>query len=169
MSLRRTGDLLIRYSDSPSRNTRRVTVTVSDSKLRICSRLSMVRDTSARERGFRDSVPVKITSSILAPRIFFACFSPRTHLIESTIFDFPQPFGPTITVMPCPNSMEVFSGNDLKPNISIDLRYIHHPVGKFIVSGFCAEQQRRRCRHEEVKTTHFSCVSGRSAGLDGYR
>lgn len=39
--------------------------------------------------------------------------------MASTTLDFPQPFGPTMQVMPVPlNVMGVFSQNDLKPNNS---------------------------------------------------
>ena len=124
MSLRRTGDLLIRYSDSPSRKTLLLTVTVSESISSIRIELSMVMETSARESCFRCSVPEKIISSIVSPRILRACFSPRTHLMASTTLDLPHPLGPTIAVIPDSNSTCVLSAKDLNPNISIDLRNI---------------------------------------------
>ena len=37
------------------------------------------------------------------------------HLKDSTMFDFPQPFGPTIPVRPLSIINVVFSANDLKP------------------------------------------------------
>ena len=37
-------------------------------------------------------------------------------------FDFPQPFGPTITLTPGEKTSEVRSGKDLKPLIVIELR-----------------------------------------------
>ena len=40
---------------------------------------------------------------------------PRSHRMASTMFDFPEPFGPTIATMPAGNSKTVFSANDLKP------------------------------------------------------
>ena len=45
----------------------------------------------------------------------FAEVSPIHHLIASTIFDLPQPLGPTIPVKPFSITIEVFSINDLKP------------------------------------------------------
>ena len=45
-------------------------------------------------------VPENITSSIPDPLILFADVSPMHHLKDSTILDFPQPFGPTIPVRP---------------------------------------------------------------------
>ena len=43
------------------------------------------------------------------------CCSPSTQRIASTRFDLPDPFGPTIAVMPWPNSSAVGSANVLKP------------------------------------------------------
>ena len=61
------------------------------------------------------AVPEKITSSIPEPRILFAEVSPIHHLKDSTIFDLPQPLGPTIPVKPFSIKKVVFSTNDLKP------------------------------------------------------
>ena len=63
-------------------------------------------------------VPEKITSSIPVPLMLFAEFSPIHHLKDSTIFDLPQPLGPTIPVNPSSIKKVVFSENDLKPVIS---------------------------------------------------
>jgi len=38
------------------------------------------------------------------PRSDFADCSPNTHEIASEMFDLPQPFGPTIAVMPSPGN-----------------------------------------------------------------
>ena len=40
------------------------------------------------------------------------------------MFDFPHPFGPTITLTPGENTSRVRSGKDLKPFIVIDFRCI---------------------------------------------
>ena len=61
------------------------------------------------------AVPENITSSMPDPRILFAELSPMHHLIASTIFDFPQPLGPTIPVKPFSIAIEVLSTNDLNP------------------------------------------------------
>ena len=61
------------------------------------------------------AVPEKITSSIPEPRMLFAEVSPIHHLTDSTIFDLPQPLGPTIPVKPFSIKKVVFSINDLKP------------------------------------------------------
>ena len=63
------------------------------------------------------SVPLKIKSSISLPRNCLADTSPRPNRIASTIFDFPQPFGPTIPVKPFLTSKSVGSTKDLKPFI----------------------------------------------------
>ena len=60
-------------------------------------------------------VPLKITSSIPEPLILFAEVSPIAHLKDSTMFDFPQPLGPTIPVSPSSIKKLVFSANDLNP------------------------------------------------------
>ena len=60
-------------------------------------------------------MPEKITSSIPEPRMLFAEVSPIHHLKDSTIFDLPQPLGPTIPVKPFSIKKVVFSINDLKP------------------------------------------------------
>ena len=51
--------------------------------------------------------------------------SPIHHLMASTMFDFPQPLGPTIPVNPFSIKNVVFSTNDLKPVISSFLNSIH--------------------------------------------
>src|SRR5258708_6246289 len=59
-----------------------------------------------------------MTSNICWLRRLLADISPRDQRIESAMFDFPHPFGPTIAVMPGSNSTRVLSANDLKPTIS---------------------------------------------------
>jgi hypothetical protein len=41
--------------------------------------------------------------------------SPKTHLIASTMLDFPDPLGPTIPDIGLKKSMETFVANDLNP------------------------------------------------------
>ncbi len=84
--------------------------------------LSIESVTSAICNGFRVSVPLKMTSCIEpALKVFVDC-SPSTHLIESTIFDFPHPFGPNKDVMPSEKSICVLSGKLLNPFISSDFK-----------------------------------------------
>ena len=77
--------------------------------------LSMVSDTSARPSAGRSAVPAKMTSSIFPPRSARAPWAPSTHATESTMFDFPEPFGPTTTQTPGSKSSVVLSAKDLKP------------------------------------------------------
>jgi hypothetical protein len=47
--------------------------------------------------------------------MLLADVSPITHLKDSTIFDLPHPFGPTIPVSPFSIKKLVFSAKDLNP------------------------------------------------------
>ena len=114
---------LIAYSLSPVRNRVRVIVTSENSIGRVPDALSMVRLTSARPSAAFFDVPAKITSSILFERIVFAPCAPSTHATASTILDFPDPFGPTTTVIPGSRSSVVDSAKDLKPFKVSVLRY----------------------------------------------
>src|SRR5215831_11223598 len=75
----------------------------------------MVRVTSARPSGGREAVPAKTTSSILPPRRLLAPCSPITQANASTMFDLPDPFGPTTQVIPGSNRSEVAEAKDLNP------------------------------------------------------
>src|SRR5713101_9233297 len=66
-------------------------------------------------RAGRDVVPPKMTSSISPPRMRLAEFSPITQRSASTRFDLPQPFGPTMPVMPGSIASSVRSTEDLNP------------------------------------------------------
>src|SRR6516165_11693801 len=77
--------------------------------------LSMVRVTSARPSGGREEVPAKTTSSILPPRRLFTPCSPITQANASTMFDLPDPFGPTTQVIPGSNRSKVVEAKDLNP------------------------------------------------------
>src|SRR5262245_34331026 len=74
--------------------------------------------TSARPRLRRAAEPLKITSVISPPRRLLALCSPSTQRTASTTFDLPEPFGPTMPVIPAGKSNCVLSANDLKPTIS---------------------------------------------------
>src|SRR5215467_8922779 len=77
--------------------------------------LSMVSVTSARPSGGREAVPANTTSSILPPRRLLAPCSPITQANASTMFDLPDPFGPTTQVIPGSNRREVAEAKDLNP------------------------------------------------------
>src|SRR6516225_4900304 len=75
--------------------------------------------TSAIPSGGRFVVPLKMQSDMRSARRDLWLCSPSTQEIASTTFDFPQPFGPTMHVVPKPlNVTTVRSQNDLKPTIS---------------------------------------------------
>src|SRR5512139_879990 len=75
----------------------------------------MVSETSARPSGARPVVPAKITSSILPPRSDLAPCSPITQARASTTLDLPEPFGPTMQVMPGSSWRVVEDAKDLNP------------------------------------------------------
>jgi len=64
-------------------------------------------------------VPLKMQSAMRSARSDLWLCSPRTQEMASTTLDLPQPFGPTMQVVPDPlNVTTVRSQNDLKPTIS---------------------------------------------------
>src|SRR5947208_8582609 len=80
---------------------------------------SMVMVTSASPSGGRLVVPLKMQSAMRSARSDLWLCSPRTQEMASTTLDLPQPFGPTMQVVPDPlNVTTVRSQNDLKPTIS---------------------------------------------------
>src|SRR5438445_93404 len=83
-----------------------------------------VTDSWTRLSGLRPHVQLKITSAISPPRNALADFSPSTQRMASATLDLPQPFGPTMAVIPGWKFSEVLSANDLKPSIVRFFRYI---------------------------------------------
>src|SRR5207237_1937184 len=80
---------------------------------------SIVMVTSAIPSGGRFVVPLKMQSAMRSARRDLWLCSPSTQEMASTTFDFPQPFGPTIHVVPEPLKVTtVRSQNDLKPTLS---------------------------------------------------
>ena len=65
-----------------------------------------------------------MTSSMACPRRCLALRSPSTHSTASEMFDLPDPFGPTIAVMPGSSVSALLSAKDLKPLRTRDLRCI---------------------------------------------
>src|SRR5579859_2330563 len=63
-----------------------------------------------------------MTSSIFLPRRSRAWPEPRTHLMESTMFVFPEPLGPTIAVTPPSKRISVDRAKVLNPNRLSDCR-----------------------------------------------
>src|SRR3954449_764498 len=114
------------YSEPPLRNMVRLIVTSEYSIGNAPSVLSMVSSTSARPSGGRPDVPAKMTSSILPPRSDLAPCSPMTQARASTTLDLPEPFGPTMQVMPGSSWSVVEEAKDLNP---LRVRLFRYKVG----------------------------------------
>ncbi len=123
MSRNRTGERLMKYSLSPVRYVRRVISTSENEIGNRPSELSNKTETSASPSGLRASFPAKITSSSFPPRRLLLDVSPSDQRNASTKFDLPEPFGPTIAVIPSANVSVVGSANVLKPNALICLSF----------------------------------------------
>ena len=80
--------------------------------------LLKVSETSASCWGFLFFVPLKIIPSIFSVRMARVFCSPSTQRMASTTFDLPQPFGPTIPVIPSSKFMTILSPKLLNPFIS---------------------------------------------------
>src|SRR5689334_3803058 len=113
-----------RYSPSPARSSRRTIETSGAPKPSVPSLSSSTSSTSAPRPPWRPGAPPKITSCMDCPRTASGDCSPSAHSTASVMFDLPEPFGPTITLTPGPNSSRVRSGNDLKPLRMIDFKYM---------------------------------------------
>ena len=118
MSFKRQGFPLRKYDELPSRVSRRVMATSSLSMPSCAPTWSSTKVTSANAIPRRVAQPLKITSVMSSPRRALADCSPITHLMESTMFDLPQPLGPMTAVIPSSKSKVMRSANDLKPNVS---------------------------------------------------
>src|ERR1700704_4019241 len=119
----------------------------------------MVMVTSARPSGGRLTVPLKMQSAMRSARSDLWLCSPRTQEMASTTLDLPQPFGPTMHVVPDPlNVTTVRSQNDLKPTIStfrnlskvsslgLHARTSHQPVAALLRPH--KKARRRKSRRE---------------------
>ena len=73
----------------------------------------------------RFCVPLKITSDMLAPRRVFALCSPSTQRTASPMLLLPDPFGPTMPVMPSSKTISVRWAKDLKPYSSNFFSFIY--------------------------------------------
>ena len=119
--------------------------------------LSSVSVTSAAFIPRRVGEPLKITSAISLPRRLLMLCSPRTHLMPSTTFDFPDPLGPTTTVIPGGNSNRVLSAKLLKPASSSALSITKRGVrsGKETIYS-TKERHRKRNTNLRLISTDFS-------------
>src|ERR1700733_6354348 len=136
------------------------------------SPLSMVSVTSARPSAGRPAVPANTTSSILPPRRGLTPCSPITQENASTTLDLPDPFGPTMQVMPGSNFSVVADANDLKPRSVKDFRYTRRVLpnwsGKAMAGGCDAAPWRLAPRspppYRDVPLTRRIRVPTGSAG-----
>src|SRR5680860_1094619 len=125
MSRRRHLAALRKYSDWPSRDTRRRTETSlkrTNSPGAEPSLLSNTSSIDAWPTGLRALEPLKITSVMDSPRRYFAELSPITQRTASIMLDLPQPLGPTTAVIFVGNGTVVGSTNDLNPASLMDFR-----------------------------------------------
>ena len=100
ISFRRTTLPFRRYWLSPPRKTRRPMVMTPWSERGKEGSVLSVRVASAIPRGFRESEPLKMTSSMESPRRLLALCSPSTQVMASDRLHLPQPLGPTMAVTP---------------------------------------------------------------------
>src|SRR5476651_1319381 len=118
MSRRRTFRLLMRYEESPSRVSTRLTeisAYCDHWPAALPRELSNSNSTLARATGFLCPEPLKITSCMESPRSAEALDSPNTQRTASIRLDLPQPLGPTMPTSWPGTSIVVGSTKDLKP------------------------------------------------------
>jgi hypothetical protein len=72
-----------------------------------------------------------MTSSILPERKLLLLCSPNPQRKASIRLDFPEPLGPTMAVMPPPNSSVVGSAKVLKPKVLMLFSFISLPFYDF--------------------------------------
>src|SRR6266576_5899322 len=142
---------------------------------------SMVMVTSASPSGGRLVVPLKMQSAMRSARSDLWLCSPRTQEMASTTLDLPQPFGPTMQVVPDPlNVTTVRSQNDLKPTISTFRSFSKiSPFGRQLLLGCRHELEyssttanaslpiRLRLGQEQVRGDDVSFLEGRVFGATG--
>src|SRR3989441_11022763 len=142
VSVKPQGSLFSLSKDSESAAVSDAALSITKRAASASSGSSMVMVTSASPRGGRLVVPLKMQSAMRSARSDLWLCSPRTQEMASTTLDLPQPFGPTMQVVPDPlNVTTVRSQNDLKPTISTFRSFskISPLVGRQLLHG---------CRHE---------------------
>src|SRR5690606_32854509 len=113
----------------PSRWTvRSIDTSGKSTSKNFCSLLNTTL-TDARLARDPSPAPLKMRSSPFLPRSDLMDCSPSTKRNASATFDFPLPLGPTIAEMGAVKKSSLFFANDLKPEISIDFRYIPLEIG----------------------------------------
>lgn len=90
--------------------------TSSASKCKILVELSNVNSTRAKSASFKSLDPAKIKFDFSLPRKLLIDCSPIAHFRASTIFDLPEPFGPTIPIIVLLKFNVTGLAKDLKPS-----------------------------------------------------
>src|SRR6185503_6959718 len=122
--------------------------------------LSNSSSTCAWSDAARVSEPANRTSSGFSARSSCGESDPAAQTIASDTFDFPEPFGPTITPTPGSRRISTGSGNDLKPRILIAVRC----TGAEASAG-CGWRNRRSGRESPpARVVEVDVPGGRSSG-----
>ncbi len=99
-------------------------VTSLESIANVESELSKVSSTYASWDPLYVLFPEKRRFAAFAALILLMLSLPRTKQRASVMFDFPEPFGPTITFIELSNKISVFCAKDLKPFIVIFFMWV---------------------------------------------
>jgi len=114
----------ILYIDCPVFLTVLFIVTSFESMANVLSELSNTSSTDASAEPLYILFPEKSRFAALAARIDLIDSRPRTKQRASVMFDFPEPFGPTITFIAFSKGMSVFLAKDLNPCIVIFFMWV---------------------------------------------
>lgn len=96
-------------------------VTSLESTPNVLSELSNTSSTEASFEPLYILFPENNKFAAFAARMDLMLNLPKTKHNASVMFDFPEPFGPTITFMEFSKGISVFLAKDLKPCITIFL------------------------------------------------
>src|SRR3989344_861867 len=172
-SLSRTTEPFKRYSLAPSRCTTRSTTTSLKSISK--SRLVLSKTTLMPARLIRGKagLPPQMRSSPFLERMLFMDCSPSTNRNASATLDFPLPLGHTTATIGEPNTSSVFFPKDLKPESSMDFRYIDINCTKKEDPQVTERVQRRSkdyCSHSvRSKFLSLATASNTSAAANAYK
>jgi len=90
----------------------------------VLSELSKVSSVAASAEPLYVLFPEKRRFAALAALMDFIESLPRTKQRASVMFDFPEPFGPTITFIEFSRGISVFLAKDLNPCITIFFMWV---------------------------------------------
>src|SRR5712664_3301618 len=146
LSVRGAAESIVESDAAPSITKRAASASSGSSRVIV---------TSASPSGGRLVVPLKMQSAMRSARRDLWLCSPRTQEMASTTLDLPQPFGPTMQVVPDPlNVTTVRSQNDLKPTISTFRSFSKmSPFGRQLFHG-CQHETRISLNNRESQPSH---------------